>query len=395
MDQYTFSSGLKKFAFGLMGLGLIALVIALLGLGDEHGSTRLWSNILINGFYFFTIAAAATFFMAIQHAAEAGWATVLKRVFEAVGSYMPIGSIFLILVFIGATMHWNHIYHWMDGDAVAHDEMLQKKSAYLNVPFFWIRTLAYIGVWSWYLMTMKKLSRQEDELGGTGIHFKNQKISAIFLVFFGYTSSTASWDWIMSIDAHWFSTLFGWYVFSGMWVSAMIAITLIVLYLKGQGYLEQVNQYHLQDLGKWMFAISCLWTYLWFSQFMLIWYADIPEEVTYFIARFQDYKFIYFFMVLANFILPFFMLMDKENKRNKGWLAVVGTIIFFFHYLDVFLLVTPGVSKADWHFGFIEIGMFLGFAGLFIFVVFNALSKAPLMVKNHPFLDESIHFHQN
>lgn len=395
MDQYTLSSNLKKVAFGLMGVGVIALVLAIIGLGDEHGSTRLWSNILINGFFFFTIAAAATFFLAIQHAAEAGWATVLKRIFEAVGSYMPVGAIFLLLVFIASSLHFNHIYHWMDADAVAHDEILQKKSAYLNLPFWWIRTLAYIVVWIWYLMTMKKLSRREDEIGGTEIHFKNQRLSAIFLVFFGYTSSTAAWDWIMSIDAHWFSTLFGWYVFSGMWVSAMIAITLIVIYLKSQGYLEKVNQYHIQDLGKWMFAISCLWTYLWFSQFMLIWYANIPEEVTYFIARFQDYKFLYFFMIAGNFFLPFFMLMDKENKRNKGLLAVVGLVIFFFHYLDVFMLVTPGVSKSHWHFGFIEIGMFLGFLGLFIFVVFNSLSKAPIMVKNHPFLDESLHFEQN
>jgi hypothetical protein len=398
MDQYIFSSGLKKLSFGLMGVGLIALVVAIMGLGGEHAheaETRLWSNILINGFFFFSIAAAATFFMALQHAAEAGWATIFKRIFEAVGSYMPIGAIFLIIVFIGGSLHLNHLYHWMDPEAVAHDEFLQKKSAYLNLPFFWFRTLAYIGVWSWFMIVMKKLSRQEDEVGGYEIHKKNQRLSAIFLVYFGYTSSTAAWDWIMSIDAHWFSTLFGWYVFSGMWVSAMIAITLIVIYLKGQGYLKQVNQYHMQDLGKWMFGISCLWTYLWFSQFMLIWYANIPEEVTYFIARFEDYKFIYFIMIGANFIIPFFLLMDKENKRDKGWLAVVGTIIFFFHWLDVYLLVTPGTMKDHWHFGFVEIGMFLGFIGLFIFVVFNALSKAPLVVKKHPFLDESIHFQQN
>lgn len=398
MDQYTFSSGLKKFSFLLMGIGVIALIIAIMGLGGEeghHGSTRLWSNLLINGFFFFTIAAAATFFMAVQHAAEAGWATLIKRIWEAMGSFMPVGALVLIIVFAASSLHFNHLYHWMDADAVAHDPILQKKSGYLNLPFFWIRTLAYMGVWIWFMMTMKKLSRQEDEIGGTDIHFKNQRYSAIFLVFFGFTSSSAAWDWIMSIDAHWFSTLFGWYVFSGMWISAMVATTLIIIHLKGKGYLPQINENHMQDLGKWMFAISCLWTYLWFSQFMLIWYANIPEETTYFIARFADYKFLYFFMIIINFVFPFIFLMDKDHKRNSGWLSVIGTIIFFFHWVDVFMLVTPGTMKSHWHFGFVEIGMFLGFLGLFIFVVFNALTKAPLVVKNHPFLDESIHFHQN
>jgi hypothetical protein len=188
--------------------------------------------------------------MAVQHAAEAAWATVLKRIFEAIGSYMQIGAIFLGIVWIASSLHFNHLYHWMDADAVAADEILQRKSAYLNIPFFWIRTILYIGVWIWFWKTMRKLSIQEDDLGGTEIHYKNQRLSAIFLVFFGFTSSSAAWDWIMSIDAHWFSTLFGWYVFSGMWISAMVVTTLMIIYLKGQGYLPKVNESHLQDLGK-------------------------------------------------------------------------------------------------------------------------------------------------
>ena len=199
----------------------------------------------------------------------------------------------------------------------------------------------------------------------------------------------------MSIDAHWFSTLFGWYVFSGIWISSLVFMTLLIIWLKTKGYLPKVNENHIHDMGKWIFGVSCLWTYLWFSQFMLIWYANIPEEIVYFKARFDDYKILYFGMIIVNFVFPFFGLMDKDNKRSMGWVGTIGVIIFITHWFDVYMMVTPGVMKDHWHFGGIEIGLFLGFLGLFLFIVLNTLSKAPLIVKNHPFLDECIHLEQN
>ena len=334
--------------------------------------------------------------MALQYSSEASWSTVVKRVFEATGLFMPVAAIVLIIVWISSSInpHAIGLYHWMDSHAVAHDELLQHKSGYLNVPFWWIRTIIYIGVYVWFMHTMRKRSLAEDLEGGDHWFFKNQVISTIFIVFFGYTSSTASWDWIMSIDAHWFSTLFGWYTFSGWWISAMTAMTLIILYLKKQGYLSVVNDNHIHDMGKWMFAISFLWTYLWFSQFMLIWYANIPEEATYYLARIADYGWIYFPMIGANFLFPMLILMDRECKRNKNWLWFVGIIIFFCHWVDTYMLVTPGTMKGEGYIGFFELGLFLGFIGLFLKVTFNNLAKAPLVVKNHSYLDESVHFHQ-
>jgi Ni/Fe-hydrogenase subunit HybB-like protein len=206
-----------------------------------------------------------------------------------------------------------------------------------------------------------------------------------------------AWDWLMSIDVHWFSTLYGWYVFSGMWVGAMITSVIVVLYLKSKGYLPQVNNSHIQDMGKWMFAISFLWSYLWFSQFMLIWYANIPEEVTYFMARIDHYRVPFFLMFFINFALPMVILMSRDAKRNPKFLITIGALIFFGHWVDTYLLIIPGgvnfngAHHAFGHIGFTEIGLMLGFLGAFIFAVFRTLTKAPLSPVNHPYLDESIH----
>lgn len=234
-------------------------------------------------------------------------------------------------------------------------------------------------------------SLEEDRIGGTAIHFTNYKKGALFLVFFAVFSSTSAWDWIMSIDAHWFSTLFGWYVFAGMWCSTMVVLVTLTLYLKKQGYLNKVNENHIHDLGKWTFATSFLWSYLWFSQFMLIWYANIPEEVTYYVTRIQDFKLLYFGMFFINFAFPMLLLMSRDAKRHAGILTAVGVIIFAGHWVDAYLMVMGGSMGKHAYIGALEIGMALLFLGFFIRVILTNLTKAPLMPVNHPFLDESIH----
>ena len=380
-----------------MAIGILALIYGFITDHETH-STRVWSNILVNSFFFLGIALASTFFIAVQYAAEAAWATALKRVFEAIGTFLPFAAIAIIIVFAAGSMHWHHIYHWMaEGITLEghenYDEIIAGKAAYLNQPFFWIRTLVYLGVWIYFTRLFRKRSLEEDLVDGTKLHFKNISASAFFLVFFAVTSSTSAWDWIMSIDSHWFSTLFGWYTFSGMWISGIIVMILLTLHLKSRGHLEAVNENHLHDLGKWMFAISFLWSYLWFSQFMLIWYANIPEEVSYYISRIDNYRGIFFATFLINFALPMLFLMARDSKRNRKYLVAIGLIIFIGHWMDVFVMVMPGSVGEHWGIGFLEIGMFLGFLGLFLNVVLRALTKAPLMVQKHPFLEESIHHH--
>ncbi len=399
--EFIFSKKAKITFIVLMAIGLIAAISGYFGHPDHHD--RFWANIFVNGFFFFGISLGALFFLALQYATEASYMVVLKRVIEGVTQFIFVGAGILIVFFAAGSLHLHHIYHWMDPMVFIEfledgslnpefDSIIAGKAAYLNQPFFWIRTLVYLGVWCYFARLFRKRSLQEDSEGGSKIHFKNMTYAAIFLVFFAFTSSTASWDWIMSIDTHWFSTLFGWYVFSGIWVSAMIFLVLITIYLRGKGFLPNVNDSHLQDVGKWMFAISFLWTYLWFSQFMLIWYSNIPEEVTYYITRIEHYRGLFFGIFFVNFLFPMIILMSRDAKRSIGYLIVVGCIIFIGHWLDVFMMITPG-SLGHLEFGFMEIGMFLGFLGLFLYTVFNSFTKAPLTVEKHPFLEESKHLH--
>lgn len=202
-----------------------------------------------------------------------------------------------------------------------------------------------------------------------------------------------SWDWIMSIDPHWFSTLFGWYVFASMFVSGITAIALITIYLKSKGLLEFVNDSHIHDLGKFMFGVSVFWTYLWFSQFMLIWYSNIPEEVTYFITRIEDYNITFFGMIAMNFLFPLLILMNSDYKRTNYFIIMAGIVIILGHYLDVFNMIMPSAVGDQWFIGIPEVGGFLFFLGLFIYIVFTALTKAPLLAKGDPFMGESERFH--
>lgn len=396
--DFVFSDRAKKVSFILMGLGLVLYIVGLFtGHHGEHASDRVWVNLLSNGFLFFGVGLGALFFVALQYAAEAAWGTLLKRVFEAVMAFMPIGIIVLIIVFIGATFHMNHIYHWMadgvtDPTSEHYDAIIAGKSGYLNKPFFWIRAIVYFATFMYFSWWFRKKSIEQDKLEGTEIHFMSVTKAAIFLVLFGVFSSSLSWDWIMSIDTHWFSTMFGWYCFSGIWLSAIIVILVTTLYLKSKGYLEQVNENHIHDLGKWMFALSFLWTYLWFCQFMLIWYSNIPEEVTYYVERINEFKAPFFGTMLLNFILPILILMSRDSKRNYKLLLFLGVILFFGRYLDITMLVQPGTLH-HWNFGLMEIGMFVLFCGGMMFVILRTLTKAPLVVKNHPFLDESVHHH--
>lgn len=380
----------------LMVVGLLFTGIGIaVEAGHDHGhhlGTRLAGNLLIDSFFFFGIGLGALFFLALQYATETGWYATVKRVIEAVAGYLPVGIILMTVTLLYITLaDGAHLYLWMDAKKVAEDEIMQNKSVYLNKGFFWVRAVVYFATYYIFWKGFRKRSLLEDVEGGTSIHFTNYKKGALFLVFFAVFSSTSAWDWIMSIDVHWFSTLFGWYVFAGMWCTTMVVLVTTTLYLKKKGYLPNVNESHIHDLGKWTFATSFLWSYLWFSQFMLIWYANIPEEVTYYMTRIKDFNFLYFGMFLINFAFPMVLLMSRDAKRHAGILTFVGIIIMFGHWVDVYIMIMAGSMGSAAYIGFMEIGLLLTVFGLFIKVILTNLTKAPLSVVNHPFLDESIH----
>lgn len=396
--EFSTPNKAKKITLSIIILGAaLAAVGIITGMEDHHFVTRLLTNGLINAFFFFAIALGALFFLTLQYATETGWYASVKRVIEGVAGVLPYGMGLLALILLVITlMDGAHIYTWMDPETTNpashhYDEIIEGKSAYLNKIFFWIRTIVYLATYYIFWNGFRKRSLEEDRIGGTELHFKNYRKGATFLVFFAVFSSTSAWDWIMSIDVHWFSTLFGWYTFAGMWCSAMTVIVLTTIYLKKLGYLERVNDSHVHDIGKWTFATSFLWSYLFFSQFMLIWYANIGEEVTYYQMRMENFKVLYFTMFLINFAFPMLILMSRDAKRNYGVLTFVGIIILIGHWTDVYLMISAGSLGANAKIGFLEVGLLLLCAGLFIRILLNNLSKAPLMPVNHPFLDESVH----
>ena len=367
---------------------------------DDHGEHLLhqlqnkpWAALYVAAFFFMMISLGTLAFYAIQRAAQAGWSILLFRVMEGITGYLLPGTIIVFALLVLSGMHLNHLFIWMDPEVVAHDKIIQGKVAYLNVPFFLARAAFYILGWNFYRYISRKFSLAQDEANDISNYKKNFRWSAGFLVFFIVTESMMSWDWIMSIDPHWFSTLFGWYVFASMFVTGITVIALITIYLKSKGYLPEVNNSHIHDLGKFMFGVSIFWTYLWFSQFMLIWYSNIPEEVTYYLTRIEDYNLPFFGMVVMNFVFPLLVLMNSDYKRMNYIIVGVGIVIVLGHYIDIFNMIMPSAVGDQWFVGISEIGSFLFFLGLFLWVVFSALTKAPLVAKGDPYMGESERYH--
>jgi hypothetical protein len=417
--EFKFEGRAKIVSQVLMGIGVIALIAGFLTDGSDHHQ-RWWANLLVNGFFWFSLSLAALFFYALNYAVEAAWSAVIKRVFEAMWHFLPIGAGVIVVVLVaGNFFHAHHLYHWMDhtlyhefmvvgGEETSYvdvmeegavtnpnyDKIIAHKGAYFANWFFWLRTLMYIGTFMVFSYLFRKWSLLEDESPDLNLHYKQFRRSAVFLVLFAVFSSMLSWDWIMSIDVHWFSNLFGWYLVSGMWVGFMIFLNLALIWLRSKGYYQEVTESHMHDISKWMFAISMLWSYLWVSQFLLIWYANIPEEVTYYTQRFfSDYQIPFMLTFLVNFAVPFYSLLPRDTKRNPNFIVPVGLLIFVGHFADVYLLVIPGTMFDHNEFGIFEVGLFLGFLGLYINRTLSALSKAPLIALNHPMLQESKDLH--
>ena len=352
-----------------------------------------WAALYVACIFFLLVSLGVLAFYAIQQVAQSGWSPVLFRVMQGITAYLPVGSVIFFVILVLCGLHFNHLFVWLDPEVVAHDKLIQAKSGYLNFPFWIIRAAIFLIGWNLYRYYSRKNCLAQDEATDDSFYKKNFKISAGFLVFFIVTESIMSWDWIMSVDPHWFSTLFGWYVFASFLVSGVTVICLVTLYLKSKGYLEHVNTSHIHDLAKFMFGFSVFWTYLWFSQFMLIWYANIPEEVTYFVTRIQEYNLPFFGAVVMNFLFPVLILINTDFKRISWILVMAGIVILFGHYIDFFNMIMPGTVGDQWFIGVPEIASILFFLGLFIYVVFTALTKAPLLPKRNPFIEESKHFH--
>jgi hypothetical protein len=311
----------------------------------------------------------------------------IVRIPEAMGQYIPVASVLMILILIGA----HEIYHWTHTEHL--DEILLHKKPYLNMPFFSIRMVVYLAGWIFFAWKIQQLSLKQDAEGDLKYFKVSKTYAALFIAFFAITSSTSAWDWLMSIDAHWFSTLYGWYIFSSIFVSAIAVIILIVVALRTTGYLPHLNEEHLHDLGKYLFGFSIFWAYLWFSQFMLIWYSNIPEETIYYVQRLEHFSTLFYLNLILNFIVPFLVLMTRGSKRKLTILTVSAIVVFIGHWVDLYLAIMPGaVGHEKAGIGILEIGLTMGYIGLFLFIVLRALTKASLVPEKHPFYKESLEY---
>jgi hypothetical protein len=373
--------------------------------GDSHAEhvyhqlkNKPWAAVYVALFFFFGVTLLVLAFNAIQRVAQAGWSIVLFRVMEGItGNLLPVTIILLVFLLLGSA-HVHHLFVWMepgtvDPTADNYDAIIDGKSWWLNVPGWTIRSIVYIVGWNLYRHLSRKASLAEDNETNLASYKKNFKMSVAFLGFFLFTESMMSWDWIMSLDPHWFSTLFGWYVLATFLVSAVTTIAIVTVYLQSKGQLTFVNNSHIHDLAKFMFGFSIFWTYLWFSQFMLIWYADMPEETTYFVQRFEEYKLPFLLMIPMNFIFPILLLINSDYKRIPNFVIGAGVVVLLGHYLDVFVMIMPATVGGEWFIGVTEICAVLFFLGLFIYSVFSTIAKAPLLAKGNPFLHESETFH--
>ena len=344
-ENFVFSSRAKTTTLALMGVGLVCLIASYFVDGGEGHHMRFWTNLLHNSVFFLGIAALAGFALAAFTTAYAGWFVQFKRVWESFSTFLLPGLFLMGILIVGLFLHSHHIYHWNDEAAVAGDEILTHKSSFLNKYWYAGGSILFVGLWYFLLGKMRNISIAEDQDDNDtdfSYYRSYKKYAAIFLPIFGFTSAALIWQWIMSIDSHWYSTMFAWYATASLFV-AMTALTIMLLiYLKSRGYYQGVNAEHFHDLGKYLFAISIFWTYLWFSQYMLIWYANVGEETIYFRERQDNYPVLFWANLAINFLLPFFILMRNDTKRKMGTLFFASAFVFFGHWLDYFQMIKPG-----------------------------------------------------
>jgi hypothetical protein len=408
-ERFEIPRKYNLWSMGLMAVGVLSIIVLLITHGLKtgndaeslHESSRFWAALLHNSVYFLLVVNATMFFICATTLMWGGFQLSFRRVSEAISTCVPVIGVIAFIIMMVLVFGNNHtLYHWADKHTAETDAAIEHKAGFLNRTFFTVWTIITIAGW-WLLgRKMRSLSRAIDDrkltvAEGKAYIWNNTVWAAIFIVLFALTvMSSIPWLWLMSLDAHWYSTMYSWYTFASTFVAGCALITVFVVFLKNLGYLELTTKEHLHDLGKFQFAFSIFWTYLWFSQFMLIWYANIPEETIYFKVRMQGaYRGIFFLNLIINFVAPILILMTRSSKRNYGTITMMSVLILFGHWLDFYQMVMPAASPDHVPFMLLDFGIGLGFVGLIMFVTARSLAKHPLIARNHPFLKESIIHH--
>jgi hypothetical protein len=358
--------------------------------GGEAARHQLWHSWLVGALFVLSLALGALFFVLVHHATQAGWSVVVRRLAENAMSTIPwIGLLFVPLLFgMGELFHWSH------ADAVAADHLLAHKQPYLNVPFFLVRTALYFAVWSGIALWFSRLSRRQDGDGDPEITRRMRRASAPSLILFALTVTFASFDWLMSLQPHWYSTIFGVYFFAGSMVGFFAFLALLALNARSTGLLvELISFEHQHDIGKLLFAFVAFWAYIGFSQFFLIWYGNIPEETAFFATRLTgSWRPASFLLAVGHFIVPFFFLLPRTIKRNSRALAAAAVWLLVMHLLDLHWLVMPNIHPEGMAPSLLDLAALIGSVGVFLAAFGRALRRHPLVPLRDPRLPESLLF---
>lgn len=392
MDTLKFEtpSILKKYLWVIIAIGFVVTLISYF-----HTPARFWVNLVINNFYFTGMALSGLFFLALQNLTKSSWMRPYQRVPEAMMGYLPYAFVFVLIGLLGS----HTLYEWTHTELVKNDPILIKKVDYLNLPFFVTRIIIYFTIWISFSYLVKKIMNKFTKLNAIKVVDELSVVSAISMVFFALTFSFFSYDLLMSIEPHWFSTIYSVYTFSGMFVGGIAFITLSLIVLKQLGYLkEYIKIDHFHDLGKWMFGMSTFWAYIWFCQYMLIWYANIPEETQYFILRDQgNWQWLFWTSFAFSFLIPFFGLLTRNSKRSLLNLAIISCFILVSRWVDLYTLVAPKIyehHKVEAIIGPYEIISAVMFAAIFVLVFLYYLSRKSLIVEHDPYLEEGSNLEQ-
>ncbi len=378
------ANGLPKLCLGIGALGLAASA----GLYTTDPK-RFFFSYLTAFIFFLTISLGSLFFITIQHLVRSGWSVAVRRIPEHLMKNVGLMALLFIPILFGL----HHLYEWTHVAEVAKDHLLLKKSPYLNIPFFLVRVAFYFGVW--FLLARKYFNNsvKQDESGDEALTLNSQKTSTYGVLLFAITITFSAVDWIMSLTPHWYSTMFGVYIFAGSAIAALSTTSLIAQLLRKYGYLKDVvTVEHFHDLGKLLYGFNVFWAYVAFSQYFLIWYANIPEETIFFVQHFKGtWNSVGILLAVGHFALPFIVFMSRHAKRNLPFHALVTVWFLIIHFIDLYWIIMPNVSPEGVHIQLVDFTTLLGIGGLFLFVLFNRLKKTHLYPVKDPRLTESLH----
>jgi hypothetical protein len=378
-------------------IGLAGLVVCAIGfvVAREH-FFRAW---LIGFLLWLGVSLGSLALMMIQHLSGGAWG-VFRRIFEAASRTLPM----MALLFLPVIAGMSSLYPWTHADHVAADEVLRHKAPYLNTGFFIVRAVFYFAGWSALALVLSKWSERQDD-GEMAVNLRIQRLSGFGLVFYALTMTFAGIDWIMSINPHWYSTLFGFLMLGGQGLGAL-AFTIITSRFLGQRapMQELLKPQHFHDLGKLSLAFVMLWAYFNFSQFLLTYAANLIEELPYFLARMNHgWQYLAVFLVAFHFFVPFFLLLSRDNKRSSSRLVAVACWILFMRYVDLFMLVSPEFSTAGANLHLLEgehasrffvhwldLAAVTGIGGIWVWMFATQLMQRPLLALRDPYLRESL-----